>query len=92
MSTDHAYIDSNTRNTWSLYNETTGLIEPARVDPVTGALLVYGVGSISVTPSSYNRAGIDSNNKNTLSGLDEITNSIEAFRCDSNGNLLVIAQ
>lgn len=92
MSTDHAYIDGNTRNTWSLYNETTGLIEPARVDPVTGALLIYGVGSASPTPASYNRAGIDGNSRNTLSGLDDTTGNVEAFRCDSSGNLLVIPQ
>jgi hypothetical protein len=92
MSTNHAYIDANTRNSWSLYNETTGIIEPARVDPVTGALLIYAVGNISATPSSFNRAGIDGNGRDTLAGLDETTNSIEAFRCDSSGNLLVAPQ
>lgn len=92
MSTDHAYIDANTRNTWSLYNETTGLIEPARVDPVTGALLVYGVGSASPTTPSFNRAGIDANSRNTLSGWDDTTNSIEAMRCGTDGSLLIVPQ
>ena len=90
MTTDHAFIDENTRNTWSLYNDTTGLIEPARVDPVTGALLIYATGIVSATPSSYNRAGIDSNGRNTLSGWDDTTNAPEAFRCDNSGILLVI--
>lgn len=92
MTNNSAYIDSNSRNTWSLYNETTGLIEPARVDPVTGALLIYITGFSSPTPSSYNRSGIDANERNTLSGWDDSTSSIEAFRCDSSGNLLIKPQ
>jgi hypothetical protein len=84
-----ADIDGNTRNTWLLYNETTGGIEPARVDPVTGALLVYAVGNVTATPASYNRNGIDGNSRNTLGGWDDTTSSVEAFRCDNSGNLLV---
>lgn len=84
-----AYIDDNTRNTLSLYNETTGLIEPARVDPVTGALLVFGVAPDSNTPTTYNRAGIDGNSRNTLSAYNETTTSIEALRCGTDGSLLV---
>lgn len=86
-----ADIDGNTRNTWLLYNETTGGVEPARVDPVTGALLVYIAEVGSATPSSYNRNGIDENGRNTLGGWDDTTSSIEAFRCDSSGNLLIIS-
>jgi hypothetical protein len=87
----NAEIDGNTRNTWALYNETTGGVEPARVDPVTGALLVYVVGNVSATPASYNRTGIDGNSRNTLAGWDDTTSSIEAFRCDNSGNLLIIS-
>jgi hypothetical protein len=64
-------IDGNTRNTWLLYNETTGLIEPARVDPVTGALLIYGVTADGNSPTTYNRAGIDGNSRNTISLWNE---------------------
>lgn len=91
--TDHAYIDENTRDTLSLYNETTGQIEPARVDPVTGALLIYAVGNLTPpSPASFNRAGIDGNSRNTLSGWNDATSSIESFRSDNSGNLLVITQ
>ena len=86
-----ADIDDNTRNTWLLYNETTGGVEPARVDPITGALLIYISGTVSATPASYNRNGIDGNSRNTLGGWDDTTSSIEAFRCDNSGNLLVIS-
>jgi hypothetical protein len=92
MTTNHAFIDGNTRDTWSLWNDTTGLIEPARVDPVTGALLVYAVGNASVTTTSFNRAGIDGNGRDTLSGWDDTTSSIESFRSDNSGNLLVITK
>ena len=92
MSTDHAYIDANDRNTLSLWNDTTGLIEPARVDPATGALLITIVSISPTTVASFNRAGIDANSRNTLSAWDETTSGIEALRCDSSGNLLVIMQ
>ena len=68
-----ADIDANTRNTWLLYNETTGGVEPARVDPITGALLVYGVTADANTPATYNRAGIDGNSRNTISLWNEDT-------------------
>ena len=84
-----ADIDGNNRNTWLLYNPTSGLIEPARVDPVTGALLVYVVGNVSATPASFNRTGIDGNGRNGLAGWDDTTSSVESFRCDNSGNLLV---
>lgn len=89
MTTDHAYIDGNERNTISLYNETTGLIEPARVDPVTGALLIFAVSPDANTPTTFNRAGIDGNSKNTLSAWNDTTNSIEALRCGTSGALLI---
>ena len=85
-------IDGNTRNTLSAYNETTCLIEPLRVDPVTGALLVYGVAPDANSPTTYNRAGIDDSSRNTLSALNETQNIIEALRCGVDGSLLVITQ
>jgi hypothetical protein len=85
-----ADIDSNTRNTWLLYNETTGLIEPARVDPITGALLVYGVTADANTPATYNRAGIDGNSRNTISLWNDTTSAIESARCGVNGELLIL--
>jgi hypothetical protein len=84
-------IDANTRNTLLLYNETTGGVEPARVDPVTGALLVYGVVADANTPATFNRAGIDGNTRNTLSAWNETQSIIEALRCGSSGELLVIS-
>ncbi len=84
-----ADIDANTRNTWLLYNETTGSVEPARVDPVTGALLVYGVTPDANTPATFNRAGIDGNTRNTLSAWNETQSIIEALRCGSSGELLI---
>lgn len=81
-------IDGNTRNTWGLYNETTGLIEPARVDPVTGALLIFGVALDANTPTTFNRAGIDANGRNTLSAWNDTSSGIEALRCGTDGSLL----
>jgi hypothetical protein len=88
----NAGIDGNTRNTWALYNETTGLIEPARVDPVTGALEVFAVTADANSPTTFNRAGIDDNGRNTLSALNETQNIIEALRCGTDGSLLVTKQ
>jgi hypothetical protein len=87
---DNANIDYNSRNVLTAYNETTGLIENLKVDPVTGALLVYGIAADSNTPTPYTRAGIDGNSRNTLSAWNETTNSIEALRCGSDGSLLII--
>jgi hypothetical protein len=88
----NAKIDDNTRNTWALYNETTGLIEPARVDPITGALLVYGVSADANSPTTYNRAGIDGNSRNTISLWNDTQSIVESARCGSNGELLIIPQ
>ena len=82
------YIDDNTRNTWLLYNETTGGVEPARVDPITGALLVYGVTADANTPATYNRAGIDGNSRNTISLWNDTQSIVESARCGVNGELL----
>lgn len=80
--------DANSRNTLSALNETTGLIEPLRVDPIFGALEIYGVVTDNNTPTTYNRAGIDGNGRNTLSAWNDTTGSIEALRCSIDGILL----
>lgn len=89
MSTDHAYIDANDIRTWIAYNETTGLIEPIRTDPVTGAVLIYIVGNASVTPTSINHALHDANDTATQIGYNETTTAPECMRCDISGNLIV---
>lgn len=92
MPINRALIDANDIRTWIAYNDTTGLIEPVRVDPVTGAVLIYIVGTTSVTPSSINHALHDANDSATQIGYDDTTGAPECMRCDTNGNLLIIAQ
>lgn len=83
-------IDSNGRNTWGLYNETTGLIEDAVVDPILDALLIFGVTPDANTPTSVDRAKIDGNGRNTLSAFNEDTNGVESLRCGTEGELLIV--
>lgn len=84
-----ANIDSNQKGTWTAYNETTGLVERVRVDPVLNAVLVFGVASDASVPTSVNRAKIDGNSKGTATGYDDTTGSVEAMRCGNDGSLLV---
>ena len=86
-----AKIDANDKPTWLLYNETTGLPEPACVDPTTGALLVYAVPTDSNTPATLNTAKIDANDNATLLGWNETTSLVEALRCGNDGSLLIIS-
>lgn len=86
---DNSKIDENDVKTWVAYNETTGLVEPLRVDPVTGALLCYGVSDTGGTFTDINNAKIDQNDVKTKIGYNEDTNNIEAFRCGASGELLV---
>lgn len=85
----NAKIDGNQKGTWTAYNETTGLVEKVRVDPVLNAVLVYGVSPDTNMPTSVNRAKIDDNQKGTATGYDDTTGSIEAMRCGNDGSLLV---
>lgn len=84
-----AQIDQNERPTWLLYNEITGLMEPARVDPVLGAVLVYGVMPDGNTPTALNVAQIDANDRPTTLLYNEISGLPEAARCGNGGELLI---
>ena len=86
------YIDANDKPTLLAYNDTTGLVEPVRVDPVTGALEVFAVAADANTPTAINRAYIDANDNSTLIGFNETSGLIEAIRCGVGGELLVIPQ
>lgn len=90
MTTHTAQIDQNDVKTWLLYNETTGLIENAVVDPITGALLIYGVVSDLNTPTAINHALIDQNDVKTKLLYNETTGLVESARCGSGGELLVL--
>ena len=83
------YIDANDKPTLLAYNETTKLVEPVRVDPVTGALLVFAVADTGLTYSTLNNAKIDGNDNATLLAYNETTGLIEALRCGASGELLI---
>lgn len=85
-----ARIDQNDKPTWLALNDTTGLVENVRVDPVTNALLVYVVSQDANTPTTLNTARIDANDKATALGYNDTSGLVEALRCGSNGELLVI--
>lgn len=84
-----AHIDQNSRNILTGYNNTTGLIENFHVDPVTGALLVYGVASDGNTSSERLNAKMDGNSRNTLSAYNETSGQVESLQCSDNGELLI---
>lgn len=87
----NASIDQNNKNTWTAFNETTRQIEDCYCDPITGALLVFGVTPDGNALLSFARAAIDANNKGTAIGWNDTTNAVEALRCGTDGSLLVIA-
>ena len=76
----NAKIDKNDVRTWLAYNDTTGLVEPVVVDPVTGALLIYVSSTTMTVPPSLNNSKIDANDVRTLSGFDDTSGMIEALR------------
>lgn len=88
----NAKIDQNDVKTWLAYNETTGLVEPVRVDPILGAIEVFGVASSGLVYTTIPNAKIDENDTKTLLGYNETTGLVEALRCGNNGELLVIVQ
>ena len=83
----YAQIDENDKPTLLAVNDTTGLPEPIRVDPVLGAVLMFAVGTPVGSPTSLNRASIDANDKDTLLGVNDTTGEIEALRCNDSGYL-----
>lgn len=85
-----ARIDQNNRNVLTAYNETTGQIEPVRIDAVLDAVLVFGVADTGGIFTTLNNAKIDGNSRNTLSTWNE-KGRIETSRCSNNGELLVIS-
>ena len=84
-----AKIDSNDKPTWLAYNETTGFVEPVRVDPITGAVLVFGVAPDANIPTTLNVARTDANDYPTQLGYNEVSGLVEALRCGDGGELLV---
>lgn len=91
MTIDTAKIDQNEVKTWLAYNETTGLVEQVRVDPVFGYVEVFVVEDDGLTPSALNHALIDQNKVKTKLAYNENTVLVEALRCGQNGELKVIA-
>jgi len=86
-----ARIDENDKPTLLAYNETTGLVEPVRVDPITGELMVFAVADDGGTYTDLENAKIDENENSTMLGYNETTSLIEAVRCGTDGSLLVIS-
>ncbi len=84
-----AKIDQNDVKTWLAYNETTGLVEPVRVDPILGYVEIYAVNDSGQTYTAINNAKIDQNDTKTLLAYNETTGAIEALRSSTNGELLV---
>lgn len=89
MTTNTAKIDGNDKPTWIAYNETTGLVEPVRVDPIFGYVEIFVVADTGGTFTAIPNAKIDGNDNGTLTGYNETTGLIEALRCDTGGSLLV---
>lgn len=87
----NAKIDENDVKTWLAYNETTGLVEPVRVDPVLGYVEVYNVVATAGTYTAIPNAKIDENHVKTLLAWNEDTNLIEAVRSSDNGELIVVS-
>ena len=83
------YIDENDKPVLLAYNETTGLVERVRVDPIFGAIEIYVVANDSGTITDLNNAKIDENENSTLLGYSEATGLPTALRCGTNGELLV---
>ena len=84
-----AGIDANDVKTWLLYNDTTGKVEPARTDPVTGAILIYGVTPDANTPATIDHALIDANDVKTKLAYNNIQDIVEPMRCGVGGELLI---
>ena len=85
-----ANIDQNDTGTLLAQNDTTGLTERLRVDPVLDALEVFVVANDALTPTALNHAKIDANDKATLLAFNETSGLVEALRCSSDGVLKVI--
>ena len=83
------YIDDNDKPVLLAYNETTGLPETVYVDPITNAVLCFGVADEGGTFTDLNNAEIDENENATMLGYNETTGLISALRCGSGGELLV---
>lgn len=71
------------------YNETTGGVEPARVDPSTGALLVLVVTEDSTSPASIENAKRDQNDVESKLAYNETTRLTEAIRLSSSNSLII---
>lgn len=87
-----AKIDANDKPTILLYNQTTGLVETAYTDPITGAVLIYIVATDANTPTTLNTAKIDANDRATFLGFNQTSGLTEALRCGTDGSLLIIPQ
>ena len=84
------YIDQNDVKSWVAYNETTALVEPVRVDPVTDALKVFGVADTGLTYTTVEGAKIDANDVKTKTAYNNSLSKIESLRCGRSGELKII--
>ena len=66
-----AGIDANDVKTWLAYNETTGKVEPVRVDPILGAVEIFGVPYTGGTYTTIKDAKIDANDVKTKLAYNE---------------------
>jgi len=82
------YIDDNDKPVIRTYNDDTGKVDYLYCDPITNAILVFGMPVDANSPTAIHRAFIDDNNKPTLTGYNETSGLIEATRCGVNGELL----
>lgn len=71
------------------YNEATGGVEPARVDPATGALLINVTVEASNSPTSIENAKRDQNDIASLLGYNETTGLTETMRLTSSNSLII---
>lgn len=75
-----------------LYNETTGLVEPARCNPADDSLLIDVYYTDVLTPTAVNVSPRDGNHVPTWAGYNETTGMYECYRCDDRGYLYVLLE
>ena len=85
-----ARIDDNDKPTLLAVNDTTGLPERVRVDPILNMVEVFLVADDGLIPSGIVNARIDQNDKDTMLAFNETTGLTECLRTDVNGVLKVL--
>lgn len=81
--------DQNFVTSLLCYNETTGLVEPARVDPATGALLIFITSETSSNPTSIENAKRDQNDVSSGLGYNESSGLTDCIRITNLNNLII---